>query len=173
VVVGIGITAAVEPLIAAGAEGGNGVHIDEHCRTSLPNAFAIGDCAAHENRFAGGARIRVESVQNANDQAVTAARAIAGAPEPYAAIPWFWSNQYDLKLQTVGLSIGHDDLIVRGVPAARSFSVLYLKQGRVIALDCVNAVKDYVQGRKLILDAGLHDRARLADPQVPLKELAS
>jgi 3-phenylpropionate/trans-cinnamate dioxygenase ferredoxin reductase subunit len=172
VVVGIGIAAAVEPLIAAGAEGGNGVHVDEHCRTTLPNVFAVGDCAAHENRFAGGARIRVESVQNANDQATTAAKAIAGAPEPYAAIPWFWSNQYDLKLQTVGLSTGHEEHIVRGAPATRSFSVLYLKQGRVVALDCVNAIKDYVQGRKLIIDAGLHDPARLADPGIPLKELA-
>jgi 3-phenylpropionate/trans-cinnamate dioxygenase ferredoxin reductase subunit len=78
VVVGIGIAAAVEPLIAAGAEGGNGVHVDEYCRTSLPNVFAIGDCAAHENRYAGGARIRVESVQNANDQATTAAKSIIG-----------------------------------------------------------------------------------------------
>jgi 3-phenylpropionate/trans-cinnamate dioxygenase ferredoxin reductase subunit len=172
VVVGIGIAAAVEPLIAAGAEGGNGVHVDEHCRTTLPNVFAVGDCAAHENRFAGGARIRVESVQNANDQATTAAKAIVGAPEPYAAIPWFWSNQYDLKLQTVGLSTGHEEHIVRGAPATRSFSVLYLKQGRVVALDCVNAIKDYVQGRKLIIDAGLHDPARLADSGIPLKELA-
>jgi 3-phenylpropionate/trans-cinnamate dioxygenase ferredoxin reductase subunit len=173
VVVGIGIAPAVEPLIAAGAAGGNGVHVDAYCRTTLPNVFAVGDCAAHENRYAGGARIRVESVQNANDQATTAAKAIVGAPEPYAAIPWFWSNQYDLKLQTVGLSIGHDDQLVRGIPETRSFSLLYLKKGRVIALDCVNAVKDYVQGRKLILDAGLHDRARLADPDVSLKELAS
>jgi 3-phenylpropionate/trans-cinnamate dioxygenase ferredoxin reductase subunit len=171
VIVGIGIAPAVEPLIAAGAEGGNGVHVDEYCRTTLPDIFAIGDCAAHESRYAGGARIRVESVQNANDQATIAAKAIVGSPEPYSAIPWFWSNQYDLKLQTVGLSIGHDAHIVRGDPAARSFSVLYLKLGRVIALDCVNAIKDYVQGRKLILDAGLYDRARLADPQISLKDV--
>lgn len=170
VVVGIGIGPAVAPLLAAGAKGGNGVDVDEHCRTSLPAIYAIGDCAAHENRFAGGDRVRLESVQNATDQATTAARAIAGQPEPYAEIPWFWSNQYDLKLQTVGLSLGHDDLVVRGDPGARSFSVVYLKEGRVVALDCVNAVRDYVQGRKLILERIAPDRARLAE--VPLKELA-
>jgi 3-phenylpropionate/trans-cinnamate dioxygenase ferredoxin reductase subunit len=86
-------------------------------------------------------------------------------------VPWFWSNQYDLKLQTVGLSIGHDAAIVRGDPAARRFSVVYLRHGRVIALDCVNSVKDYVQGRKLVLDGACIDPAALADPAVPLKEL--
>jgi 3-phenylpropionate/trans-cinnamate dioxygenase ferredoxin reductase subunit len=171
VVVGIGIDAAVAPLIAAGATAGDGVHVDAFCRTDLPDVYAIGDCAAHENAYAAGARIRLESVQNANDQAGTAAKAIAGAPEPYAAMPWFWSNQYDLKLQTVGLSVGHDEVVVRGDPASRSFSAIYLRQGRVIALDCVNAVRDYVQGRKLVADGLAPERARLADPAVPLKEL--
>ncbi|MFM5923171.1 MAG: NAD(P)/FAD-dependent oxidoreductase, partial [Novosphingobium sp.] len=104
VIVGIGIVPAVGPLIAAGAAGGNGVDVDDFCRTSLPNVYAIGDCAAHANRFADGAVIRLESVQNANDQATCAARAITGDPQAYGATPWFWSNQYDLKLQTVGLS---------------------------------------------------------------------
>ncbi|HST37617.1 MAG TPA: oxidoreductase C-terminal domain-containing protein, partial [Allosphingosinicella sp.] len=172
-IVGIGIAPAIGPLLTAGAEGGDGVHVDEQCRTSLPDVYAIGDCAAHESRFAAGARVRIESVQNAHDQAATAAKAIMGAPEPYAALPWFWSNQYDLKLQTVGLSRGHDEVVLRGDPAARSFSAVYLREGRVIALDCVNAVRDYVQGRKLILDAVAPDPARLADPGVPLKELAA
>ena len=171
IVAGIGIDTAIGPLAEAGAETGNGVHVDAFCRTSLDEVYAIGDCAAHQNRFAGGARIRLESVQNANDQANVVAKAIMGAPEPYGATPWFWSNQYDLKLQTVGLCQGYDDLVVRGDPAARSFSVVYLKAGRVIALDCVNAVKDYVQGRKLV-EAGLvPDKAALADTGVPLKEL--
>ena len=171
IVAGIGIDAAIGPLAEAGAESGNGVHVDAFCRTSLDEIYAIGDCAAHENRFAGGQRIRLESVQNANDQANLVAKAIMGAPEPYGATPWFWSNQYDLKLQTVGLCQGYDDLVVRGEPAARSFSVVYLKQGRVIALDCVSAVRDYVQGRKLV-EAGLTpDKARLADTAVPLKDL--
>ncbi|WP_298668449.1 FAD-dependent oxidoreductase [uncultured Sphingomonas sp.] len=171
VIVGIGIVPAVEPLLAAGAGGGNGVDVDAHCRTSLPDVYAIGDCAAHENGFADGARIRLESVQNANDQATTVAKAIMGEPQPYDAVPWFWSNQYDLKLQTVGLSTGHDAVVVRGDIAARSFSVIYLKQGRVIALDCVNATKDYVQGRALVLARAAIAPERLADASVPLKEM--
>jgi 3-phenylpropionate/trans-cinnamate dioxygenase ferredoxin reductase subunit len=171
VVVGIGIEPAVAPLIAAGGAGGNGVDVDEYCRTSLPDVYAIGDCAAHSNGFADGARIRLESVQNANDQANVAARAILGEPTPYAATPWFWSNQYDLKLQTVGLSAGHDWAVTRGDPAARSFSLIYLKDGRVIALDCVNAVKDYVQGRKLVEARAAIDPALLADTGIGLKDL--
>jgi 3-phenylpropionate/trans-cinnamate dioxygenase ferredoxin reductase subunit len=170
-IVAIGIDPAVEPLREAGAEGANGIDVDEYCRTSLPGIYAIGDCAAHVSRFAGGARVRIESVQNAHDQANVAAKSIAGAPEPYDAIPWFWSNQYDLKLQTVGLMHGHDELVVRGDPATRSFSLAYLREGRVIALDCVNSVRDYVQGRKLILDGAAPDRSKLADAAVPLKEL--
>ncbi|MEA3039770.1 MAG: 3-phenylpropionate/trans-cinnamate dioxygenase ferredoxin reductase component [Sphingomonadales bacterium] len=171
-VVGIGVDPAVEPLLAAGATGGNGVDVDSCCRTSLPDVYAIGDCAAYENIWAGGLRLRVESVQNATDMGTCAARAIAGAPEPYTAMPWFWSNQYDLRLQTVGLSVGHDETVLRGDPATRSFSVLYLREGRVVALDCVNATRDYVQGRRLIETRTAADRARLADPAVPLKELA-
>ncbi|WP_423602241.1 NAD(P)/FAD-dependent oxidoreductase [Sphingomonas sp. MS122] len=173
VIVGIGIVPAVEPLIAAGAEGGNGVAVDGHCRTSLPDVFAIGDCALHANAFADGMPVRLESVQNAHDQATVAAKTIAGIGAHYDAVPWFWSNQYDLKLQTVGLSTGHDATVVRGDPAARSFSVVYLKDGQVIALDCVNATKDYVQGRKLVVERLAIDPARLADAGTPLKELAA
>jgi 3-phenylpropionate/trans-cinnamate dioxygenase ferredoxin reductase subunit len=172
VIVGIGIEAAVAPLLAAGAEGANGVDVDAFCRTSLPDVYAIGDCAAHENRWAGGLRLRLESVQNAHDQAAIAAKAITGRPEPYEAMPWFWSNQYDLKLQTVGLSVGHDATLLRGDPAGRSFSVLYLLEGRLLALDCVNATRDYVQGRKLIESGIAADPVALADPAVPLKALA-
>ncbi|MDP3677375.1 MAG: FAD-dependent oxidoreductase [Novosphingobium sp.] len=172
VIVGIGIVPAIGPLIEAGAAVGNGVDVDEFCRTSLPDVFAIGDCAAHANGFAEGAVIRLESVQNANDMATTAARAIMGEPQPYKATPWFWSNQYDLRLQTVGLSTGHDATVLRGDPAARSFAVVYLKGGRVIALDCVNAVKDYAQGRKLVENRSAPDVAQLADTGVALKELA-
>ncbi len=170
VIVGIGIIPAVGPLIAAGANGGNGVDVDQFCQTSLPDIYAIGDCAAHENGFCGGQRIRLESVQNANDQAATVAKAIMGDAQPYHAVPWFWSNQYDLRLQTVGLSTGYDDLVVRGDPVARSFSVVYLRGGKVIALDCVNATKDYVQGRKFVVEGLSPTRDQLADASVPLKE---
>ena len=172
VIVGIGIVPAVEPLMAAGARGGNGVAIDEHGRTSLPHVFAIGDCAMHANAYAEGLPIRLESVQNANDLATTVARAITGDEEPYNSVPWFWSNQYDLRLQTVGLSSGHDSTVTRGDIASRSFSIIYLKQGHVVALDCVNAVKDYVQGKALVVGRVAADPAALADPEIPLKSLA-
>ena len=171
VIVGIGIVPAVGALFIAGATGGNGVDIDEYCRTSLPDVYAIGDCAAFAADYAGGTVMRVESVQNANDQATCVAKAICGDPQPYHAFPWFWSNQYDLRLQTAGLSVGYDQTLVRGKLEERSFSVVYLKKGRVIALDCVNAVKDYVQGRKLVEARVSPDLARLADAGVTLKEL--
>lgn len=171
VIVGIGIIPETGPLITAGAAGGNGVDVDEYCRTSLPDIYAVGDCASHANRFAGGAQMRVESVQNANDQAKTAVAHILGKEEPYDAVPWFWSNQYDLKLQTVGISTGFDQTIMRGDPAARSFSILYLKGGKLIAIDAVNMVKDYVQGRAHVLSGALLDQAQLADTGVPLKEV--
>jgi 3-phenylpropionate/trans-cinnamate dioxygenase ferredoxin reductase component len=173
VVVGIGIVPAVQPLIEAGAAGGNGVMVNEFCATSLPDIYAVGDCAAHANGFADGAVIRLESVQNANDQAALVAKALCGDVQAYHAVPWFWSNQYDLRLQTVGLSTGFDDLVVRGDPANRHFSVIYLKQRRVIALDCVNATKDYVQGRALVVNRLSPDKALLANPEIVLKELAA
>jgi 3-phenylpropionate/trans-cinnamate dioxygenase ferredoxin reductase subunit len=110
-------------------------------------------------------------VQNANDQAKVAASHLLGNPEPYQAIPWFWSNQYDLRLQTVGLSVDYDQELVRGDPASRSFSVIYLRGGKVIALDCVNTTKDYVQGRKVILEGIPLDLTQLADAAIPLKEV--
>ena len=171
VIVGIGIIPAVGPLIAAGAAGGNGVDIDEYCRTSLPDVYAIGDCAAFACDYAGGTVMRVESVQNANDMATCVAKSICGDVQPYHAFPWFWSNQYDLRLQTAGLSVGYDSTVVRGDPGERAFSVVYLKGGRMIALDCVNMVKDYVQGRKLVEAEATPDIVRLADSAIPLKEL--
>ena len=169
VIVGIGIVPEVAPLITAGAAGANGVDVDDHCRTNLPDVFAIGDGAAHDNAFAGGAHIRLESVQNAHDMAMTVARVLTGKAQPYHAVPWFWSNQYDLRLQTMGLSTGYDTTVVRGDPAARAFSVIYLRAGRVIALDCVNAVRDYVQGKALVEKGVSVDPAALADTDVPLK----
>lgn len=170
VIVGIGIIPCVAPLQAAGAKGSNGVQVDTRCRTSLPDVFALGDCAAHANAFADGAVIRLESVQNANDMAAIVAKTICGQEASYAATPWFWSNQYDLKLQTVGISSGHDEAILRGDPETRSFSVVYLRQGKVIALDCVNNVRDYSHGRRLVELGTTVDVAALADSSSALKE---
>ena len=170
VVVGIGIVSNAEPLLNAGALGGNGVAVDSYCRSNLADVFAIGDVALHASAWCEGAPIRIESVQNASDMATTVARYLTGSAESYAAIPWFWSQQYDLKLQTVGLSIGHDEAVLRGDPTQRSFSVVYLKAGKVIALDCVNAMKDYVQGKALVQAGVKLSPAQLADTSVTLKE---
>ncbi|HEX8653730.1 MAG TPA: FAD-dependent oxidoreductase [Allosphingosinicella sp.] len=173
VIAGVGIDAAAAPLLEAGAEGGNGVLVDRFCRTSLADVWAVGDCALHESRWAGGASIRLESVQNAHDMAATAARDIAGQPRPYDAVPWFWSNQYDLRLQSVGLWLGYDEIVTRGDPESGSFSLVYLAAGRVIALDCVNAVRDYAQGRKLVEQGARIAAPDLADRSRQLKELPS
>lgn len=174
VIVGIGIIPAVEPLLAAGLETGNGVRVDEFCKTALPDVFAIGDCAAHINRYAvSTAPIRLESVQNANDQAKVVAKYLTGQPEAYDAIPWFWSDQYDLKLQTVGLSGGYDQVVIRGYPSSRSFSIVYLKNGGVIALDCVNLMRDYVQGKALVKSRQVVPTDLLVDASVVLKSLVN
>jgi len=171
VIAGIGIVPSVGPLIAAGAAGANGVDVDENCRTSLTDVYAVGDCAAHANPYADGAIIRLESVQNAHDMAACAAKAICGDPQPYDALPWFWSNQYDLRLQTAGLSLGYDATVLRGDPATRSFSVIYLKEGRMIALDCVNRTKDYAQGRRLVQDRVAIPPELLLDSSTELKAM--
>jgi 3-phenylpropionate/trans-cinnamate dioxygenase ferredoxin reductase subunit len=172
VIVGIGIIPNVAPLIAAGATGGNGVFIDEKCRTSLPGIYAIGDCALHSNRYApAGQAIRLESVQNAADQADVAADAIFDGDAVYDAAPWFWSHQYEVKLQTIGLSIGYTDIVTRGDPASGEFSLIYLRNGQVIALDCVNTSKDFIQGRKLVEQSCAPPVELLGDPDIPLKSL--
>jgi 3-phenylpropionate/trans-cinnamate dioxygenase ferredoxin reductase subunit len=172
VIVAIGIEPQITPLAAAGADVSNGVAVDEHCRTTLPDIYAVGDCALHRNAFAAGLQVRLESVQNAVDQGAVAAHDICGDPKDYEATPWFWSNQYDLKLQTVGLNTGYDEMVVRGDPASGRFSVIYLRAGHVAALDCVNSVKDYVQGRALVERRATVERSLLSDPNMPLKALA-
>lgn len=173
VIVGIGITPSIDAMISAGAgyEAGNGLIVDEFCRTTMPGIYAIGDCALHINAYADGAQIRLESVQNANDTAATAAKSIVGSPEPYKAVPWFWSNQYDLRLQTVGLSSGYDQEVIRGDPKSRSFSTIYLKKGRVIAIDSVNATKDYVQGKRLVENRIQASPDQLADAAIALRDI--
>ena len=172
VLVGIGIVPEVGALEGTGARCSDGVEVDEFCRTSLADVFAVGDVARHQNKYSCTGSVRIESVQNASDQAATVARYLAGRPAAHDVVPWFWSTQFDLRLQTVGLSAGFEDMLVRGDPAERSFSVIYLRQGRVVALDCVNAARDYVQGKSLIVSRRMVDRLRLTDVTTPLKELA-
>lgn len=173
VLVGIGILPNVEPLLAAGAEPGppgvGGLRVDGMCRTSLADVYAIGDCAAHTGASRGEAHLRVESVQNATGTAQSAVRGILGDPTPYRATPWFWSDQYDLQIQSAGWSLGHDRLVVRGAPAERRFAFLYVKAGRLIGLDCVNLPRDFAQGRALI-GAPAPDERALADAATPLKK---
>jgi len=152
VIAGIGIVPAVEVLAAAGAKVANGVEVDEQCKTSLPNVFAIGDCALHKNRYADGASIRLESVQNALDQAHVVAKTLVNQSARYESLPWFWSNQYDIKLQTAGLSIGYDRTEIRGDVSASSFAVDYYKGDRHIATDCINSPRDFVVARKKLTE---------------------
>jgi 3-phenylpropionate/trans-cinnamate dioxygenase ferredoxin reductase subunit len=167
VIVGIGLVPSTAPL------GLENITVDAHCRTEIPHVYAIGDCAGHANPYAGGSLIRLESVQNAVDMAKAAAAHIVqgDAAKPYQACPWFWSNQYDLRLQTVGLSMGHDARVVRGDPASGSWSLVYLRAGAVVALDCINAPRDYVQGKALVERGARIAPDLLADAQVPLKSL--
>lgn len=171
VIVGIGLVPNVGPLEQAGAEVGNGVHVDDYCRTTLPDVYALGDCASFVSEFAGSQRIRLESVQNANDQAKVVAGAILGDLKAYRAVPWFWSHQYDDRLQTVGVLAGYDETVVRGDFATAKFSVVYLRGGAVAAVDCVNNVRDYAQAKAIIGRAAPASRSRLADPAEPLKAI--
>ncbi len=170
----VGMEAADGPVLRAGAEGGRGIEVDSFCRTTLPDIFAIGDCVLQANPFAQGRMVRVESVQNAADQAINVAKTLTGGPEPYRPLPWFWSNHYDLRLQTLGISGGHDGCLVRGEPQSRRFTAVYLHGDTVSALDCVNSTKDFVQGRGLIGKAVPRSaRDAITDPTVPLRDVIS
>lgn len=150
VLVGIGLVPSVEALAVGGVECSNGVNIDADGRTSVEGVFAAGDCANREHPFAKGERVRLESVPNATEQAKAVSNAIRGIPNDKTSAPWFWSHQYEVKLQTVGLMIDYDEAIVRGDVDNAKFSVVYLREGRIIALDCVNTVRDFAQGRQLV-----------------------
>lgn len=171
VIVGIGIVPTVDAVEQAGGAVDNGVVVDMHARTSLEGIYAIGDCARRPSRFSGGSDVRLESVPNATDQAMVAARSICGLEQNVETAPWFWSHQYDLKLQTVGLTAGYDDAVVRGDPETRCFSVVYLRDNAVIAIDAVNRTQDFVQGRKLVEARATPARGNLEDIAIPLKNL--
>ncbi|HUO96883.1 MAG TPA: FAD-dependent oxidoreductase [Steroidobacteraceae bacterium] len=169
VVVGVGVVPNTGLAAAAGLACENGIAIDEHCRTSDPSVYAAGDCASQVTpRYPK--RVRLESVDNAFEQAKTAAANLRGGSLVHDKVPWFWSDQYDLKLLIVGLNLEHDATVVRGSPASRSFACCYLKGGELVAIDCVNSPKDYMAAKKLIQEHARLDPARLADPAVALKD---
>jgi len=172
VVVGIGIVPNTELAADAGLQVDDGIVVDDHCRTSDPDVYAVGDCTRHPNEIYGRS-LRLESVHNAVEQAKTAASNLCGKESQYAQVPWFWSDQYDLKLQIAGLSEGYDDVVIRGNPAERSFACLYLKDSRLIAVDAVNAPRDFVQSKALIAERSVIASDRLANADESLKDLAA
>jgi 3-phenylpropionate/trans-cinnamate dioxygenase ferredoxin reductase component len=169
VVVGVGVTAADDLAVAAGLECANGIVVDEYCRTSDPAIYAAGDCTNAPNRHYGR-RMRLESVDNAFEQAATAAHNLLGTPTVHDKVPWFWSDQYDLKMIIVGLCQGHDTVVTRGSPAARSFSACYLREGELIAIDSINSPKDQMAARKLIAARARPNLDKLANIGLSLKD---
>jgi 3-phenylpropionate/trans-cinnamate dioxygenase ferredoxin reductase subunit len=168
VLVGIGIVAHTELAEQLGLEvAGGGIVVDELGRTSRPGVVAAGDCTAM--RVPGGVR-RIESVANAIDQARVAASTLAGLRDPLGTVPWFWSDQGDLKLQTAGLSTGFDDVVLRGDVTTEQFSALYYREGKLIAIDAINAPRDYMAVRKILESGGGVPREAAADVTRPLKD---
>jgi 3-phenylpropionate/trans-cinnamate dioxygenase ferredoxin reductase component len=168
--VGIGIMPNVELAQDAGLACNDGIVVDRHCScTDDPSIFAAGDCTQHTGR--DGRSVRLECVQNAIDQAKHAALAMLGKPVPYREVPWFWSDQYDLKLQIAGLAWPGDRLVLRGDPGARKFAAFHLRDGAVAAVEAVNAAPEYLVGRKLIADGTRVSTERLADTAIPMKNI--
>jgi len=161
VLVGIGVLPNVELAEAAGLEVDNGIVVDALCQTSDPRILAAGDCCSFDYR---GQRIRLESVQNANDQAATAAHTVAGQPKPYAALPWFWSDQYDCKLQIAGLNSGYDQAVVRPGKTERSRSIWYYRGDQLLAVDAISDPAAFVTAKKLLERGGSVPAAQAADP---------
>jgi len=170
-VVGVGIVPNTELAEAAGLEVSNGIVVNDQCQTADPDLYAIGDCTNHPNAIFGQ-QLRLESVHNALEQARTAADNICGVATHYSQVPWFWSDQYDLKLQIAGLSQGYDQVVLRGDPAGRSFACLYLKDSRLIAVDAINAPREFMQSKVLIAAHAVCDPEKLADIGVALKDQA-
>jgi 3-phenylpropionate/trans-cinnamate dioxygenase ferredoxin reductase subunit len=169
VLAGIGASPNTALAEAAGLDCGNGIRVDAACRSSDASIYAAGDCACFER---GGRQVRLESVQNASDQGDLVARVLAGEDAVYTALPWFWSDQYDCKLQIAGLNLGHDRTVIRPGANAASLSVWYYAGDRLLAVDAMNDPKSYAYGRKLI-EAGKHpSRDQVADPATDLRALA-
>ncbi len=168
VIVGIGVIPNTELASDAGIECDNGIVVDDHCRTSAPDVFAAGDCTNHPNPLLGR-RLRLESVPNAMEQARVAAANMVGGDKSYASIPWFWSDQYELKLQMVGFSADGDAEVLRGDVARNEFAVFYLKDGAVVAVDAVNSPREFMVCKQLI--GKRVDPEVLADADADLKTL--
>ncbi len=173
VIIAVGVVPNTELAQAAGLTVADGIVVDELARTSDPDIVAAGDCTFHHNAIYGRG-VRLESVQNAHEQASVAAATLCGKTEPYRALPWFWSDQYDLKLQIAGLSQGHDEVVIRGdIDHGRSFAAFYFKEGRMLAVDAVNRPQEFMLGKKVIVSGAAIDRARLTDETAVLKDLIS
>ena len=170
VVVGIGLLANTELAAEAGLQVDNGILVDEHAQTSDPQIYAAGDCTNHPNALLGR-RLRLESVPNALEQSRVAAANMADKTKTYASVPWFWSDQYELKLKMVGLAEGFERLVLRGDPATDSFSAFYLKGDKVLAADTVNRPQDFIAAKRLVAEGIAVTDAQLADDSQPLKEL--
>ena len=170
IIAGIGVLPNQEIAREAGLACGNGIEVDALLRTADPAIFAIGDCASFPTPFAEG-RVRLESVQNALDQARFAADTILGEAKPYNAVPWFWSDQFEAKLQIAGLSMGHDQRVVRGDPEAGGFSVFYFNAGKMIAADSLDKSGDHVAVRRMLALGSKITPAQAADESVSLKAL--
>ncbi|MFM8517427.1 MAG: NAD(P)/FAD-dependent oxidoreductase [Nevskiaceae bacterium] len=168
-VIGVGVVPNEELAREAGLDCDNGILVDERCRTADPVIYAIGDCSNHPSMHYGR-RVRLESVDNAFEQAATVAANLAGIDTVHNRVPWFWSDQYHQKLLIVGLAAGHDQMVLRGDPASHSFSCCYLRAGELIAIDTVNNAKDQMAARKLIAARFRPDPAKLADSSIALKD---
>ena len=173
VVVGVGVIPNTELAEDAGLAIDNGIVVDEFCRTQDPDIVAAGDCTSHISKIYER-RIRLESVPNATEQAKTAAASICGKEKDCTTLPWFWSDQYDLKLQIAGLSQGYDQLVIRGdKDSGTSFAAFYLHQGRLLAADCVNRPKEFMLSKRIIANNLAIDIAKLADGTINVNELIS
>ena len=173
VIVGIGLIPNTELAESAGLLVDNGIVVNEHAQTSDPHIYAIGDCAAHAHHDFLKRKVRLESVPNATEQARIAAAAICGKAVSPAGPPWFWSDQYKLKLQMVGLSDGYEEVVLRGDPESESFMAIYLKNGEVIAADAVNRIADFMTAKRLVAESKVIPRHALADESEPLKAIAA
>ena len=173
VLIGIGLEPRTELAEQLGLEVDNGIVVDAYARTSNPAVVAAGDCTTLPHPLTGEGLMRIESVQNAIAQAQTAAASLLGRPSAARAVPWFWSDQADLKLQIAGLSHGYDQVVVRGAPPSERFSVLYYASDKLIAVDAINTPRDYMVARKVLGEGGTIPAGRAADASVPLKELVT